>query len=82
MAQTKDLQNTGLKNAATGLCSLLIAMCFAADNGSIAWGGEGATVQGVCSHILKEKCKHAGAVAANAAAVAANAAAAAAAGRG
>ena len=68
LAQTKDLQNAGLKNAAVNLFVLLVANAFASDNGSIAWGGDGTTVQAVCSHILKEKCKHAGAVAANAAA--------------
>ena len=68
LAQTKELQNAGLKNAAVNLFVLLVANAFANDNGAIAWGGEGATVQAVCSHILKEKCKHAGAAAANAAA--------------
>ncbi len=75
LLQTKDLQKAGLKNAAVNLFVLLVANAFASDNGAIAWGGEGTSLQAVCSRILKEKCKHAGAVAANAAAAAANAAA-------
>ena len=69
MIQMKDMQMTNLKSAVNLLTQLMTASAFATENGAIPWTGEGSqttTVQAVCSAVLKEKCRRAGAAEARA----------------
>jgi hypothetical protein len=69
MVQSKEMQLNSLKQAANLLAQLIVTGAFTSETGTTSWTGtEGFTVQSVSSHVLKEKCKHAGAAAANAAA--------------
>ena len=65
LIQTRELQNKNLKAAAVIMAQLMVAGAFSNNGGVIAWSGEqGLTVQAAASHVLKEKCRRAGAAAA------------------
>ena len=66
LLQVRELQAAALKNATNHLAQMIVTGAFANDGGVVSWSGtDSVTMQSVCSHILKEKCKHAGATAAH-----------------